>query len=88
MKMTKEEVLDELVMFLSHRGGAHDWDDFISIKQNDPRLDQIRSICAELQGVFPAEKPGRYCGERGFAVIRLLSEELKAEIDNERGGTR
>jgi hypothetical protein len=49
MKRTAENVMEEIRKFLTGRGGAHDWDDFLSIPIHDPTLNAIRMECAELR---------------------------------------
>jgi len=40
MTLTKEEVAKYIDDFLNHRGGSHDWDDFISIRlTKNPELE-------------------------------------------------
>jgi hypothetical protein len=76
MNLTREQVVEELANFVSGRGGVSDWDDFTSIKLKDKQLDRVRPLCVDLPSVFPPQRPGIYCNERGFAVVRLLIEQL------------
>jgi len=39
---------------LSQSGGAHDWDDFISIRiSKNPELEAIRLKCGNLRDLYP-----------------------------------
>jgi hypothetical protein len=41
MKRTTDEVIMEITNFLTGVGGGKDWDDFISIRIKDKRLDAV-----------------------------------------------
>ncbi len=71
MKRTIENVMEEIRMFLTGRGGAHNWDDFLSIPIHDLTLNAIRMECAELREKYPPGACLEYCGEEG---IRRLKE--------------
>ena len=43
IKMTKDQV-HEIETFLAGSGGAWDWDDFISIRLDDPELERYSRI--------------------------------------------
>ena len=76
MKRSQEQVLLEIEKFLSDRGGAYDWDDFCSIKIDDPQLDAIRIFCADLPNLYPPSVCGQYCNENGLTRLRKLADDL------------
>jgi hypothetical protein len=76
MKRSQEQVLLEIEKFLSDGGGAYDWDDFTSIKIDDPQLDAIRIFCADLPNLDPPVGCGQYCNENGLTRLRELAIEL------------
>jgi len=76
-RMSKSEVAEQLDSFLSGRGESWDWDDFVSVKIDDPELDRIRVLCAGLPTKYPAQKKGAYCNSQGFAVLQSLLESLR-----------
>jgi hypothetical protein len=76
-KMSKLEVAEQLDSFLSGRGNNWDWDDFVSVKIDDPELDRIRALCAELPTKYPAQIQGAYCNDQGLAVMRSLLQKLR-----------
>jgi hypothetical protein len=76
-KMSKLEVAEQLDSFLSGRGENWDWDDFMSVKINDPELDRIRVLCAGLPKKYPAQIQGAYCNDQGLAVLQSLLQELR-----------
>ena len=77
MKLSKDEVADAIQDFLDGKGGAYDWDDFISIPISDQQLDEIRKICAGLPKTFPPGIAQAYCGAEGMALLRKTVAELK-----------
>jgi len=42
MRRTRDEVADYIENFLNGNGGPWDWDDFTSVRIDDPELDQVR----------------------------------------------
>jgi hypothetical protein len=74
---TPLEVADLLEGFLDGTSGSWDWDDFISVPIEDDRLETVRKRCAELSFEFPTHRPGYYCGEEGFEVIRNYIRTLR-----------
>jgi hypothetical protein len=40
--LTRADVVKIIRDFLDGTGGAHDWDDFLSLKLDDPELEKIR----------------------------------------------
>jgi hypothetical protein len=76
MQMSRAQVLLEIEKFLSDRGGAYDWDDFTSIKLDDPQLEAIRIFCADVPTSHAPAGCGQYCNEYGLAKLRLLADEL------------
>jgi hypothetical protein len=75
---TREEVARILEDFLASRGGAWDWDDFISLPLDDQELEAIRIRCAKLDSEFPAAEKGHFCGPQGFEIIRGYIRQLRA----------
>jgi hypothetical protein len=79
MKRTKEEVLQEIEKFLSGSGGAYDWDDFTSIRIDDPELEKIRAFCGDLPELYPPT--GRqYCAEEGMNQLRKIASDLRKNL--------
>jgi hypothetical protein len=78
-KTTKVAIVAQLEGFISGLGKEWDWDDFISVKIEDPELDCIRIICTDLPAKFPPEVHGAYCNDEGIAVLRTLLENLRKE---------
>ncbi len=76
-KKTAKYVRDVLVRFLDGAGSPYEFDDFVSVRIGDARLDEIRERCNGLPAEFPPEHPGHYCGEGGVEVMREFIQELE-----------
>ncbi len=81
--MTQEQVLLEIEKFLSDKGGAYDWDDFTSIRINDPALEKIRLFCADLPVLYPPAHCRQYCNEDGLDQLRKLASDLRRIVTPE-----
>lgn len=79
MKRTREQVLGEIEKFLSDGGGAHDWDDFTSIRIDDPELEKIRTFCVDLPELYPPTTM-QYCNEEGMNQLRKIASELRKDV--------
>jgi hypothetical protein len=78
MHLSKREVRDYILNFLSGTGDPRDWDDFISISLDDDELEHIRLRCAALPELFPPSKhSGRYSNDQGFAELVKLARMLE-----------
>jgi hypothetical protein len=77
---TREEVAKIFEDFLSDRGGAWDWDDFISFSLDDQELEAIRIRCARLDSEFRATEKGHFCGPGGLEIIRGYIRQLRAPV--------
>lgn len=79
--MRKDELADLIEAFVNGTSGEWDWDDFISVKQTDPQIEEIRRKCANVPLEFPPTRPGEYCSEGGVALLRNYVRKLREEID-------
>src|SRR5215510_208235 len=77
-RMTRTDVAKVIESHLEGTSGPWDWDDFVSVRIGDARLDTIRERCAQLDREFPPERPGQYCGLGGVEVLRRFVRELRA----------
>jgi hypothetical protein len=69
-RMTRADVAKAIEFHLDGASGPWDWDDFVSVRIGDARLDTIRERCAQLDREFPPEMPGQYCGLGGVEVLQ------------------
>ena len=76
-KMTKEEVAEIIEAFLNGTGGQWDWDDFISVRQKDDYLENIRTICDNLPLEYPPDKAGHYANDEGLKKLQTIVKELR-----------
>ncbi|MFZ2643176.1 MAG: hypothetical protein WA117_19445 [Verrucomicrobiia bacterium] len=75
--MRKDELANSIEAFLNGTSEVWDWDDFISSKQSDPVIEEIRLRCANLPWEFPPNHPGEYCGDAGTRVLRDYIHRLR-----------
>ena len=75
---TREEVARILEDFVSSRGNAWAWDDFLSFAMEDEELEAVRARCARLDSEFPATEKGCFCGPDGLEIIRGYVRPLRA----------
>lgn len=75
--VTADHVAATIENFVEGRGGAWDWDDFLSSRIADLRLEAIRQRCSGLSEEFPPQAPGHYCGGDGVEVMRAFVRELR-----------
>jgi hypothetical protein len=79
-KLTSKDVRDILVRFLDGTATPYEFDDFVSVPIEDPRLDAISKRCDGLRTEFPPEVSGHYCGEGGVEVMRQFIRELENDV--------
>jgi len=60
--------------FLDNQGSDYEWDDWISIEQDDPLMDKARTACSEVGFRFP--KGRSYCSEEGEQALAALAKAL------------
>ena len=77
MKRTPEEVANTIDSFVNGGGKQWDWDGFISIRLEDPKLEAIRQKCVAIRDEFPPTNPQDYCSEEGLNIMRRMVEELR-----------
>jgi hypothetical protein len=76
VELTPADVAQEIRTFLAGSAGDWDWDDFLSIRIKDPRLDAIRRRCNSIPDEYPPIGKG-YCNEAGRAVLAELADEAE-----------
>jgi len=74
---TAAEVADTLERFVQGTSNEWEWDDFLTHPLGDPRLEQIRLRCAQLDEEFPTNDQC-YCNEQGVDVIRGFISQLRS----------
>jgi len=79
MKRTPDEVSRIIDQFLDGTSGKWDWDDFCSIKIEDPELDHIRDLCSSACFAYPPTEKGHYFSAQGRDYLRAIARELRAK---------
>ena len=75
--MTNEDVANIIEAFLNGTGEKWEWDDFISIRQKDIYLENIRNICDTISLKYPSDKAGHYANDEGFKILKEIIKELR-----------
>jgi hypothetical protein len=83
MTRTTEEVIAEITKFLTGMGGAHDWDDFISIPIKNKRMEAIRIECSDLRDNYPPQTKHQYCSEEGLKRLAEILHTLRTKAATE-----
>jgi hypothetical protein len=73
-RYSKAEVADIIERFLNGGGGTWEWDDFISLRIEDPELDAIRARCNETY----EDGHRGWCGPNGIAELTRIMQSLRA----------
>jgi hypothetical protein len=79
--MKKREIADLIERFLDGDASPREWDDFESVRLEDPELDAIRVECAEVRRNHPAERSDRFCSEEGASVLRAIAGRIRRESE-------
>ena len=77
VRLSKAEIIAVITAFLEGSGGQWSWDDFISIRLDDPVLEQVRVAAADLPERFPPTEAGHYTSKEGIAELRRLLDTLR-----------
>jgi hypothetical protein len=78
MKLSPEEVADTIEGFINGTGDQWAWDEFISIRLDEPELEAVRQKCVAIRDQFPPTDPKAYCGEAGLGAMRQIVQDLRA----------
>lgn len=76
VSLSREEVRQTIVAFIEGRGGAYDWDDFLSFPLQDPELEAVRKRCIEIEDEFPRRHPREWTSPEGVESLREIAEKL------------
>jgi hypothetical protein len=79
MKRTREEIARTIEAFVNGTGRQWDWDDFTSIRLDDPELEAIRKRCVAIPDEFPPTTRTDYCSPAGLQVMREMAQGLRAQ---------
>jgi hypothetical protein len=76
-RRTREDVCRTIEQFVDGGGEAWDWDDFTSVPDADPMLEEARRKCVEVSELFPPDESGGWCGPKGREELRRIAHELR-----------
>ena len=74
--MTRLDVADLILRFVDGNSEAHEWDDFVSIRQSDHEIESLRSVCANIPIEFPPNDSLSYCSDAGIRRLRDLAQRI------------
>jgi len=73
----KREVAEIILRFLEDRSSdPWEWGEYLSIKERDPNLEQIRLFCASIRDYYPPLNPSDYCNDEGLGELRRIARSL------------
>ena len=61
---------------LAGRHSAARWGEVCDLYVTDPALHAAQRVLRDIEDQFPPDRPGRLCGDAGFALIRRYRDEL------------
>jgi hypothetical protein len=74
--MNKVEVANLIKSFVDGSCGKWDWDDFTSIRQTDPKIEQVRLHILTIPDKYPSNNPKHWSNEDGVRVLQEIAESL------------
>lgn len=74
--MNKKELSTLIRSFVNGSCGPGDWDDFLSIRQKDPEIEQLRLRIIEIEKEYPRTKAKTWCSEEGMQELLRIAETL------------
>ena len=77
VRRTNLEVADIIEAFVEETGREWDWDDFCSLRIENPELDAIRLKCINLSFTHPPAPGDGYCNEEGIQLLREIAKDLR-----------
>ena len=76
--MDRAEAARVIERFISERSDSmREWDDFISARYEDPLIQYVASVCAQMPQKYPPRNSHQYCNEEADATFRELIAKLK-----------
>ena len=72
-----EDAATALEGFISGNLDQWGWDDFVSIKKDDPFLESIRLRCEDITFEYPSESKDQYCSDDGLAILRDIARSIR-----------
>ncbi|CAN5672342.1 hypothetical protein BH20VER1_BH20VER1_06500 [soil metagenome] len=78
MKRTPEEVASTIEGLVNGTGNQWGWDEFTSIRLDDPELEAVRQKVVAVPVEFPPTEPRAYCSAAGLEQMRQMVKDLRA----------
>lgn len=80
MRQAHEEAASAIEAFVDGRGKTWDWDDYVSVAQDDPFLESIRLRCSNMPIDYPPKENGHYCSPAGIDILRSQAREIRDHL--------
>jgi hypothetical protein len=74
--MNKLELANLIKAFIDGTSGEWDWDDFTSVRQSDPDVEQARQRILAVPGRYPSSDKKHWCNEDGIEELLGIAESL------------
>jgi hypothetical protein len=74
--MTKGELASLINSFVNGTCDEWDWDDFTSVRQKDPDIEQIRKRINLIPKEFPSNVSTSWCNQGGIKVLLDIVERI------------
>jgi len=75
-RMNKLDLAMLIRSFVSGTSDPWEWDDFVSVPQCEPELEQIRKRLLALPNEYPPVKSGEYCNAEGTLLLLDIARSL------------
>lgn len=60
--------------------GKRAWDDFICIRQKDPKMEKIRREVLDIEVHYPSNMRGEWCSDEGVQELKKIARRLQQEL--------
>lgn len=78
--MTRNEIIKTIDEFIDGSSGdAWTWDDFVSVRYSNKKVESVRQEIIEIDRLYPATEMGWWCSADGLKALEALSMKLKSE---------
>lgn len=71
------QIISLVQRFIGGTIEPYEWDDFISIPQKDPELEELRMVCVNLPKSFPSSDRRQYCNQEGIERLEEVVRRLE-----------
>jgi hypothetical protein len=77
MSLERQKIAALIRAFANGTCAEWDWDDFISVRQQDPVLEQVRQQLLAIPDTFPPCHADAWCNDQGSHSLLMIAEALE-----------